>query len=592
MTLPRPEYGRRLEVAQAQAELLRRRDRLLSRWRLVLFLLAVVLLLVAFDSHSFSSYWALPPGVVFLVLVFVHEDVAARLSRAERIVQFYEAAIDRLEERWMGKGNPGNEYPAADHPYAADLDLFGRASLFERICSARTLAGERALAQWFLETSPPDVVRARQTAVAELTPLLDLREALHVAASAVRAGVDPEALTGWASRPGASVGLARVAAAVVVAHTVLAFAAAMMGLGFLWLGIALLLQTVVGSLLSRRVHEIIHGVAQPDHGLDLCAAALKCVEAQQFSAARLVELRHSLDADGEPPSRRIARLHQLVQWLDARKNQLLAPVAGLVMWTTHCALAIEAWRLATGNVVGTWIAALGEIEALLSLAGYAFDYPNDVFAEILDGGPALDAVGLAHPLINETRAVRNDVHLGKAPQALIVSGSNMSGKSTLLRSVGTNAVLAFAGAPVRARSLRLSVLAVGASIRTLDSLQDGTSRFYAEIQRLKQLMDLGGGKTPLLFLLDEILHGTNSHDRGIGAEAIVRGFLACGAIGLVTTHDLALTRVAEGLAPVVINVHFEDILVDGKMSFDYRMHPGVVTHSNALALMRAVGLQV
>jgi DNA mismatch repair ATPase MutS len=188
--------------------------------------------------------------------------------------------------------------------------------------------------------------------------------------------------------------------------------------------------------------------------------------------------------------------------------------------------------------------------------------------------------------------VPNDVTLGAdAPHVLLVSGSNMSGKSTYLRTVGTNVVLALAGAPVRARRLALTPLHVGATLRIQDSLQAGKSRFYAEITRLKELADLAEGDLPLLFLLDEILHGTNSHDRRIGAEAIVRGLVARGAIGLVTTHDLALTELAGGGA-LLANAHFEDQVRDGEIAFDYTLRPGVVTHSNAIALMRAVGLRV
>jgi DNA mismatch repair ATPase MutS len=199
---------------------------------------------------------------------------------------------------------------------------------------------------------------------------------------------------------------------------------------------------------------------------------------------------------------------------------------------------------------------------------------------------------MGHPLLPADRCVRNDVTLVGDKQLLIISGSNMSGKSTLLRTVGTNTVLGLSGAPVCAKRLRLSPLAIGASIRLQDSLQEGSSRFYAEILRLRQIADLSQGESPALFLLDEILHGTNSHDRGIGAEAVVRNLLENGAIGMITTHDLALTQVAEALAPRAANVHFQDHLEDGEIAFDYRMHDGVVTKSNALELMRAVGLDV
>jgi DNA mismatch repair ATPase MutS len=234
---------------------------------------------------------------------------------------------------------------------------------------------------------------------------------------------------------------------------------------------------------------------------------------------------------------------------------------------------------------------VAEIEVLSSFASFAFENPEYAMPVISDG-QRFAASGLGHPLIPSDRRIVNDVHLGEDLRLLVISGSNMSGKSTLMRSSGVAAVLAFAGGPVCAKSLTISPMAIGASIRINDSLQEGSSRFYAEILRLRQILELSAGGHPLLFLLDEILHGTNSHDRRIGAEAVVRRLVEDGAIGLVSTHDLALAKIAESLAPRAANVHFEDHLEDGKMVFDYKMREGVVQKSNALALMRSVGIEV
>ncbi len=274
--------------------------------------------------------------------------------------------------------------------------------------------------------------------------------------------------------------------------------------------------------------------------------------------------------------------------------------------TAQLALAVESWRRAAGPAVLRWMAAVGEIEALSSLATFRFEHPEYPFPTILDGDgggsgsgtdaslalPVFDSEGLGHPLIPAARRVVNDLRLGGERRLILVSGSNMSGKSTLLRTVGVNVVLALAGAPVCARGLTLSPLALGATLRINDSLQAGKSRFYAELTRLKQIVDRAAGTPPLLFLLDEILHGTNSHDRRIGAEAIIRGLIDRGAVGLVTTHDLALAEVADALGARAANVHFEDHLEGGVMTFDYRMKEGIVRKSNALELMRAVGLEV
>jgi DNA mismatch repair ATPase MutS len=268
------------------------------------------------------------------------------------------------------------------------------------------------------------------------------------------------------------------------------------------------------------------------------------------------------------------------------------PFALLLLWTAQMAFAIERWRRRTGPAVRGWLAVVGEFEALCSLATFAGENPDDPFPEVAEAGPVYDGEALGHPLIPAARCVRNDLRLGDDRRVLVMSGSNMSGKSTMLRTVGVNAVLALAGAPVRARRLRLSPVVVGATLRIQDSLQEGRSRFFAELLRVRQLVDLSRGEPPLLFLLDEIFHGTNSHDRRQGAEAVVRGLVAAGAVGLVTTHDLSLTHIVEVLSPRAANVHFADHFENGAMVFDYTMRPGVVQNSNALALMRAVGLEV
>jgi DNA mismatch repair ATPase MutS len=344
--------------------------------------------------------------------------------------------------------------------------------------------------------------------------------------------------------------------------------------------------------LRPKVLTALRRATQPAVHLALLADLLALLERERFAAPGLVGLQDAVRSAGTPPSRRIAQLQRLVNLLDAHRNQVFALVSFVLLWRTNFALAIESWRAESGSAVPRWLAAIGELEALLALASHAYEHPGDPFPELVDGPPRFDGTALGHPLLPADRCVRNAVALDDRRRVLIVSGSNMSGKSTLLRTVGVNVVLALAGAPVRAERLVLTPLAVGAAIRITDSLQEGTSRFYAEVKRLSQIVTIGRGPLPLVFLLDEILSGTNSHDRAIGAEAIVRSLAGRGALGLVTTHDLALARIADTLGAPAANVHFEDHLEDGRMCFDYTMRPGVVTKSNALALMRAVGLEV
>jgi DNA mismatch repair ATPase MutS len=372
---------------------------------------------------------------------------------------------------------------------------------------------------------------------------------------------------------------------------------------FLWL----FAEQGAAAIWHRRVHRVLHAVDTPERDLGLLAELLGRIESQRFTSPRLDALHRALLTEGVPPSKRIAQLRALVSWLDSTHNLLFAPFAHMLLVRQQIAIGIARWHRAYGHAVAEWLRAVGEVEAFAALATYAYERPDDVLPELVDAGPALseradageskgpvfDAEQLGHPLIPAASSVRNDLRLGgAAPRVVILSGSNMSGKSTFLRTVGVNVVLALAGAPVTARRVRLSPVVLGATIRVEDSLQAGHSRFYAEILRIRAIVETARGPMPLLFLLDEILHGTNSYDRRIGAEGIVRALANLGAIGLVTTHDLALTELVATLGGAAVNMHFEDRLERGRMTFDYHLRPGVVEHSNALALMRAIGLEV
>jgi hypothetical protein len=591
---PHAEYRRRLAARRECAAREARRDGVISTARLIVFLIGALLAWLSLVQVRFSPAWLLVPAVAFTALMVLHERAIRARRLAQRAADLYSQGIERLEDRWAGSGVDGARFVDEKHPYAADLDLFGRGSLFELICTACTRAGEETLASWLTAPSDPETIRSRQEAVIELRPRIDLRERLALTGSDVRAALHPETLTSWGSAaPGLRSAWIRLTAAVLALLNLTALVAwGTTGIGPLPFVALLILSQLFYFSVSRHIGPMIAAVEQAGKDLDVFARLLSIIEREPVSGRRLAELRSAVDTGGAPPSRRVAQLDRLIDLLDAQRNMLFAPIAWTVLWPVQMAFAVEAWRVRTGPSLGGWIAAAGEYEALCSLAGYSYEHPADIFPELVEGEPCFDGEAIGHPLLPAARCVRNDVSLGLKDRLWIVSGSNMSGKSTMLRTIGTSAVLAQAGAPVRARRLALTPLAVGASIRIVDSLQGGSSRFYAEITHLRRIVDLASGERPLLYLLDEILHGTNSHDRRIGAEAVVRALVERGAIGLVTTHDLALARIADEMAPRAANVHFEDHLEDGRMTFDYRLHPGVVKKSNALELMRAVGLQV
>ncbi|QEG32706.1 Endonuclease MutS2 [Gemmata obscuriglobus] len=529
---------------------------------------------------------------MFLVAKF--EAARGRKAWAERAARFYSGGLERLAGRPSGNGD-GTRFADDAHPYSDDLDLFGPGSLFELLTVCRTRTGEDTLAAWLLAPAGPGEVKARQEAVADLAPRLDLREAVAVAGAEAPAA-DYRPLVQWGAAPADAppawkwwavevLGWLNVFAwagwlfAETTALPVLAF-------GLLSLGLAAPLMSWAGRVLKP--------LDRAAENLSLFEAVLIRLEREPFSAPRLKELQGSMRAGGLLPSEQIRQLRLLLDGYNARRNAFFIPVAVLRMWPVRFAFKLEAWRTRSGLAVGRWLRAVGEFEALSSLAGHAYENPADVVPTVEPGPVRLAAVGVGHPLIPAAKCVRNDVALGDgANRVLIVSGSNMSGKSTLLRAVGVNAVLALAGGVVRAKSFALTPVSVGATMRVQDSLQAGRSRFFAEVTKVRLLLDIAGRADgpPLLFLLDELFAGTNSADRVAGAEGVTRALVALGAVGFVTTHDLSLTAVTDSI-PGAANHHFCDGLAGGELHFDYTMHPGVVPHGNGLALMRAVGLKV
>jgi hypothetical protein len=516
--LPRAEYARRLADWRARIAILDRRHHLYSNARLILAVLGAVLLWQAFVRARISPWWPVADFILFAVLAVGHALLLQRAERSKRAEAVYVRGLDRLTDRWIGTGRDGARF-LEGHPYARDLDLFGRASLFERLNTARTEAGEVTLADWLRAGAPADEVRARQSAVDELRSRLDFREDVAVLASESPVGRTGALATWAASEPvhfpnALRFGLAAAAAVTVALAWVTYLEALWSGWFVLWV----ILETAGSGIWRHSFHLVLHAIETPERDLALLSALLERIEREKFESTRLANLRAALLAGGVPPSRRIARLRSLVSWADSTHNLLFGPIAHVLLLKPQLAVAIGHWHRANGPAIADWLRVVGDVEALSALATYAYERPPDPFPEIVDVGPLFDGDAVAHPLIADTVSVANDVRLGEGyPRAIVVSGSNMSGKSTLLRTVGVNVVLALAGAPVRAARLRISALRLGATLRIEDSLQEGHSRFYSEILRLHHIVEDARGPVPLLFLLDEILHGTNSHDRRIGA---------------------------------------------------------------------------
>ena len=596
---------------------LTRRSTLLSHGRIVMFVLLVALgLLLERSPSALLVMLTVLAGAAFIALIVLHRRTRIREQWFADLASLNEGGLDRLARRWDQLPVRPPSRSIDGHAYAADLDLYGRASVSQILGPVATPFGAATLDDWLLSGAAPPVVRERNAAVRELAPLNDLRDtlALHGRAARTIRIRDIERFLAWAESPGWALGRpwVRVLAWVLPAATWALGIAHLLGVidTSLWL-IPLLASFAAYATLGARARRVFDDAFGREPLFTYYPAMIRAVGAASFTSPLLLAISQRFVRDDVTADRQLRGLERMMHLADLRMSSMHVPIFLLTMWDVHVLLSLEQWQRRCGSAVRDWLAALGEVEALGSLATLAHDQPEWVFAELLDqpatrgeyaddspDGLVLDSEALGHPLIGDDARVHNDVQVGPPGTFLLVTGSNMSGKSTLLRSLGLNVVLAQAGAPVCAARLRMPPLEVHTSIRVQDSLARGVSYFMAELERLKQIVDAAhrvhdDGSATLLFLLDEILHGTNTAERRIAATRVIRHLVDTGAIGAATTHDLELAE-EPALASAAQLVHFSETFddVDGAstLSFDYRLRSGLATSTNALALMRIVGL--
>jgi energy-coupling factor transporter ATP-binding protein EcfA2 len=602
---PRQPYESRLAAATADYE------RIDARWNRI-----ANLRLVAFVAAALAAAWGLwgraPIGwplagallAVFVALAIVHARLGKtreRLAIARTIEEEAIARIDRrwsdLPERWMPPVPP-------DHPYAVDLDIVGHASLFQLLDTTATRMGRETLASWLLAPADAAVATARQGAVADLAPRLDLRQDLQLLGRLAANGeADPAPFLDWAEGEGALVGHAWLrwyAWLGPLALLLLAVADYTSIVAYPFWALALLANLAVGATAGRQAYATIAGVVANHRAIAAYAGQLDLLAEASFSDPALQRLQDRLGAGAHNAPAMLRRLGRLAGMAIPPGSMLYLPMQAVALWDVHVLVALERWKREGGGHARDWLETLGEVEALAALAGLRFDNPGWVFPEISPGRDRYQARLIGHPLLREEARVRNDVAVGPPGTFLLVTGSNMSGKSTLLRAIGVNAVLAQAGGPVCADALALPVVDLWTSARVQDSLERGVSFFLAELQRLKLIVDAAAraqkrGGPPVMYLLDEILQGTNTAERSVAARRIIAYLVDQGAIGAVSTHDLALADDPR-LAMHAETVHFTDTVGEGPdappMSFDYRLRPGVATTTNALRLMRLIGLDL
>lgn len=586
---PEAFYTQRLAELEAGHQQSQRRHTLL----LFAMLATVVLFagaIVGVFRHAVPAWVAGLAAVPAVGFLFPFLKSRRALERLARLVALYEDGVARVTHQPVPQTQTGEAFRDAAHLYDRDLNILGPDSLFACLATTRTGWGQRALAGSLLVSPGREETLARQEAILELTPKTDLREATALLGSNAFQPTMPETFDRWLGEPAADFpALLRpvlYATASLAGLLLAAWFSGRLPLDTLLPNLAAVLgvQAAVALRYRARALPILEATAPLPGQLQILRDGLTLLRGQTFAASALRGLQErSGGADGM-----LAELQRHLFVVEQRKTEWFYLPALAVNAGTHAAIRIERWKRLHGEAMRGWIAAFGDFDALQALATYAFEHPESCYPEMLsDREPAtFEAEALTHPLLPQ--AVPNDVSLGAGGRFYLISGSNMAGKSTLLRAVGLAAVMARAGCPIPASRARLTPLAIGASLALTDSLAEGKSKFLAEVERLQQILILAR-RVPTLFLIDELFSGTNSSDRLTAAEAVLDGLLRTGAIGALSTHDLALTTLATE-ARHGLNVHMASPHPDDPLGFDYVLKPGVNTTTNALAFLRLLHL--
>ncbi len=591
--IPLSYQARLVELHAAASQL--RLGQVIAFGVMILAVLAIIVL--AFFSIARRRVhlpWVFVPVPVAFYSGIISKRRNSSLLRKLRVTSYYERGLDRLSGHWAGSGIDGEEFVPVDHSYAKDLHLFGKGSLFELLCTCRTQVGRHRLADYLLKPSTVGEVNRRQQAIAELQDKARLREEIEALGEYSFQQSSWETITNWLDTPIHSI--KRSLRILILMTSTLFGAITYLGwdgditwkTAIPYMTGLLLSHACVGLIFRRRLMASSGAIRSIGSQLGVLRQGLALLQSERFESPLLADLVEA-SKQGDPVAQ-LRKLGRLTEAFVQRDKEWFYLCSRALLIGTQVYLAIERWRLVHGNSLRTWLTLWGEFEALNALANYAHEHPENTYPSLSDSEVVLEAEGAKHPLLEE--CVPNDFAFNRNTRFCVISGSNMSGKSTFLRTVGLNAVLAYAGAPVCARTMRLSRLQIHASLAVQDSLLDGVSKFFAEVGRLKSALSASSEGGPVLFVVDEILSGTNSTDRRIAAEVILRELLRRGAIGMLSTHDLALTELPMLEEFPGINMHLGSRDHSDPLQFDYRLRPGVTRESSALAIARLAGVPV
>jgi hypothetical protein len=593
------EYNKRLERYELLNERLVKQINWISHFRLLTGVIGFGggTLLLARNEGLLSAAVLLPTLILFIYLVVHHDKLKQQKSRIHMLCKTNQDSIRRLDGEWTSFEDTGAEFQDPEHDFSDDLDIFGRNSLFQWINTAVTYSGRNALQKLLANPSKEiEDICKRQEAAKELACLLDFRQGLQAEASLSEGRfLNPEVLYKWAEdrddfyRNPVVLYMVRILPFLTILSLIGAFVSPFIPP----LVPFLLVIAQIGLLAFRFVSrsQVLGEITSFAKDIKAYRAMLYTIEKQEFCNEYLKDMQNRLkNANGEPAYKQIQGLERVLDRIGIRHSQLYLIINILFLWDYQCITVLEQWRTNSGQFIENWVRIMGEMEALSSLAVLYYDYPEWATPIIYNDQPRLFGAEVGHPLLPPNR-VNNDISMMKRGYVNLITGSNMSGKSTLLRTVGINLVLAYAGAPVCAKEFHCSVFHIYTSMRVRDDLEKNISSFYAELLRIKRMIEAAKKGEQVFFLLDEIFKGTNSRDRHTGARILIKQLSEEGAIGFVSTHDVELGDLATENSEIK-NYHFREYYKEGQLYFDFKLRKGVSNTRNAIFLMKMAGITV
>lgn len=600
--MTRPNYTERVAQFESAAEALSQRYNRLSIIRLLIFLGGIAAVVLLWNAvHTLAGVGSI---VVFLAGFYRFVTWHQRLKTEEQHqrnlakVNAWEAAVEQHD---FSNYDDGARFLDHSHPNAIDLDLYGPFSMFQYLNRAVTALGQQMLARWLAKPATPEAIQQRQEALQELGLMLDWRHHFQAYGLETEDNLEQiDLLHRWMKEPPFLTDKKWVAAALYIIPLWSVAAAVIWALYLPWyLGILLYLPALlILRKFVERVNETHLKTTHAELALRHYAQLIQHIEGQRFKSPLLRQLHDELSTEGQPASVMIRRLSYIIRQLNVRYNAFSFIFNIFGLWELQYVYRLEKWKAAVQGHLPKWFEAMASFEALSSLGNLHHNNPEWAFPAVTSGA-VVEAEELGHPLLHRDKRVCNDIHLPTNGHIKLITGSNMAGKSTFLRTVGLNMVLAMAGAPVCARSMALPPLQVYTSMRTQDALQESTSSFYAELKRLKFIIeaveDTADHQPPQLqafFLLDEILKGTNSNDRHTGSKALIRQLIRSRGSGIIATHDLELGQLEAEANGTIENLRIEVEIQDGELHFDYKLKKGVSQSFNATLLMKRMGIKI